>query len=180
MATAATEKGTGKFAITVEPYELRKLISLLNALPKDTQQIVRDRAQPMSARLKGQLMQFADSSPTPQAKLVAESALTPRDRLIRVDLGGSKKVGRKYGGETRKNGSKVKQQAAPAGALLWGSEWGSHTGVDRAGRKYTNRFVAPYNNKGYWINKAIDWYVPKVANEYVVMIKEVIKEAGLD
>lgn len=176
----ATESGTGSFSITVEPYELRQLFSLLNALPKETQQIVRDRAQPMSMRLKGQLMQFADSSPTPQAKLVAAVATTPRDRLIRVDLGGKTKVGRKYGGETRKNGSKVKQDAAPAGALLWGSEWGSHTGVDRAGRKYTNRFVAPYNKKGYWINKGIDWYVPKVASEYVAMIKDVIKEAGLD
>lgn len=176
----ASEKGTGTFTITVEPNELRRLISLLNSLPKETQQIIRDKAQPMSQRLAGQLMQFADSSPTPQAKLVAAVALTPRDRLIRVDLGGAKKVGRKYGGETRKNGSKVKQGAAPAGALLWGSEWGSHSGVDRSGRRYTNRFKAPYNKKGYWINKAIDWYVPKVADEYVAMIKEVIKEAGLN
>ena len=119
MASKST-RDTGTFSFTVEPLELKNLFSLLSALPKEVQAEVRDSAQVMSKRLAGQLMQFGLASRTPQAKLVIESILTPRDRLIRVDVGGSKKVGRKYGGVASKSGkgSKVKMDAARAGALL--------------------------------------------------------------
>lgn len=176
----ATTSGRGTIAIEVEPLELRNLISLLNALPKDTQQSLRDKAQPLSKRFAGQLLMFSHSSRTPQAKLVAESLSTPRDRLIRVDIGGAKKVGRAYGGEMRKNGKKVKVQRAAAGALLWGSEFGSHPGLDSMGRKYTNRFGAQYRKSGYWINPAVDYYTPIVAKEYIQIVKDLIKDAGLD
>lgn len=176
----ATTNGRGTIAIEVEPLELKNLISLLNALPKDTQQTLRDKAQRLSKRFSGQLLMFSHSSRTPQAKLVAESLTTPRDRLIRVDIGGPKKVGRPYGGEMRKNGKKVKVQRAAAGALLWGSEFGSYPGVDSMGRKYTNRFGAQYRKSGYWINPAVDYYTPIVAKEYIEIVKDLIKEAGLD
>ena len=132
-----TDKST--FQFTVEPLELKQLFRLLNAMPKDVQNGIRDKAQAMSKRLAGQLMMYAHASPTPQAALVAESILTPRDRVIRVDIGGTKKVG----------------------------------------RKYTNRFGAGKND-GYWIKPAVDWYTPKVADEYIVMVKAIIRENGLD
>lgn len=176
----ASSKEQGKFSITVEPVELRGLLRLLSAMPKETQALVRDNAQPMSMRLKGQLIMHADSAPSPQARLVVGSISTPRDRLIRVDIGGTKKVGRKYGGAASKSGKgkKVKQSAAPAGALLWGSEYGSHGGTDRAGRRYTDRFKASYNKRGYWITPAVDYYLPVVAREYVEMIKKVAASIG--
>lgn len=170
----------GVMAIEVDPYQLKNLLAILRSLPTEVQQEVRDKAQPLSARLAGQLKQFADAAPTPQAKLVAQSISTPRDRLIRVDIGGSKKVGRPYGGEARKNGKKVKQSAAPAGAILWGSEYGSHKGTDQAGRAYTNRFKVGYKKSGYWIAPATDYYVPIVAREYEQMIIEIAKREGLD
>jgi hypothetical protein len=125
---------------------------------------------------------FSQSSPTPQTKLVAQTITPKRDRLIRVDIGGSKKVGRKYGGEQSKSGkgAKVRQQAAPAGALLWGSEFGSHKGVDSLGRPYTNRFKAPANKRGYWITPAVDYYTPIVAKEYIEIVQTIIKKVGLD
>jgi hypothetical protein len=111
---------------------------------------------------------------------VAQTISTPRDRLIRVDVGGSKKVGRKWGGETSKNGkSKVRQNQAPAGALLWGTEFGGHAGVDAIGRKYTNRFKAAPKKGGYWINPAVDYYTPIVAKEYIQLIQDVVKRVGL-
>jgi hypothetical protein len=181
MAFKAT-KGQGTFRIEVEPYALKNLISTLNLLDKETQGRVRDAAQPLSKRLAGQLMMFGGSSPTPQTKLVLESMLTPRDRLIRVDLGGSKKVGRPYGGTASKSGkgNKVGRSAAPAGALLWGSEYGSHSGVDRAQRKYTNRFKAPQNREGYWINKGVDFYTPVVAREYIEIVQGIINDLRLN
>ena len=74
----------------------------------------------------------------------------------------------------------MRQNAAPAGALLWGSEYGSHAGIDQMGRKYTNRFKAPSNKRGYWINPAVDYYVPIVAREYAEMVQTVVKKLGLD
>jgi hypothetical protein len=181
MAFKAT-KGQGSFRIEVEPYAFKNLIATLNLLDKETQGRVRDAAQPLSKRLAGQLMMFGGGSPTPQTKLVLESMLTPRDRLIRVDLGGPKKVGRPYGGTASKSGKgkKVGRTAAPAGALLWGSEYGSHSGVDRAGRKYSNRFKAPQNKSGYWINPAVDFYTPVVAKEYIELVQSIIRELRLN
>jgi hypothetical protein len=172
--------GKGTLAITVEPVEFRNLIRLLGSLPKESQQEIRDRALPLSQRFAGQLLQFAQASRTPVAVKVAESLAPKRDRLIRVDVGGTKKVGRKYGGEKRKGGTVVKQGQAVAGALLWGSEYGSHRGVDRRGRAYTDRFKAPYNKGGYWINPAMDYYLPIIAREYAQMVQDVVKKAGMD
>jgi hypothetical protein len=179
MASKST-RDTGTFSFTVEPLELRNLFSLLSALPKEVQGEVRDSAQLMSKRLAGQLIQFGLVSRTPQAKLVVQSITTPRDRLIRVDIGGTKRVGRKYGGKTSKNGKRTNQQSAQAGALMWGSEYGSHPGIDRRGRKYTNRFKAVANPGGYWITPAVDWYTPVVAKEYIAMVQTIIRANGLE
>jgi hypothetical protein len=176
----ASKQGT--FAIQVEPAALRNLIQTLNLLDKETQNQVRDAAYPLSQRLAGQLLMFSQSAPSPQTKLVAKSITAKRDRLIRVDVGGSKKVGRKYGGEQSKSGkgAKVRQQSAPAGALLWGTEYGSGKGTDSIGRPYSNRFKAARNKRGYWINPAVDYYTPIVAKEYIDIIQTIIRKVGLD
>ena len=178
----ATKAGRGTFAITVEPVEFRNLIGLLNSLDKETQDEIRTNALSMSQRLAGQLLMFSQSAPSSQTKLVAQTITAKRDRLIRVDVGGSKKVGRKYGGEQSKSGkgAKVRQNAAPAGALLWGTEFGSHKGVDSLGRQYTDRFKAPANKRGYWMTPAVDYYTPIVAREYAQMVQDVVKRLGLD
>jgi hypothetical protein len=123
-------------------------------------------------------MMSAQAAPAPQTKLVAETITPKRDRLIRVDIGGPKKVGRKYGGEASKSGkgNRVRQNAAPAGALLWGTEYGSHGGVDSIGRTFTNRFKTPYNKRGYWIAPAVDYYVPIIAREYALMVQQIADE----
>jgi hypothetical protein len=172
----------GVYSIEVEPVALKNLIQTLNLLDKESQNAVRDAALPLSQRLAGQLMMSAQGAPAPQTKLVAQTIVAKRDRLIRVDIGGPKKVGRKYGGEASKSGkgNKVRQGAAPAGALLWGTEYGSSRGTDSLGRAYTNRFKAPQNKKGYWISPAVDYYTPIVAKEYIDIIQSIIKSKGLD
>jgi hypothetical protein len=182
MAAIQGKAGQGKFAIEIEPLQLKQLFSLLSALPKEAQNDIRTQSQAISKRFAGQLFMFSQSAPSPQTKLVAETISTPRDRLIRVDVGGSKKVGRKYGGETSKSGKgkKVRQESAPAGALLWGTEYGSHVGVDSLNRKYTDRFKAPLKKSGYWITPAVDYYAPIVAKEYIEIIKETVKKVGLN
>lgn len=174
------DKKQGVYAITVDPYAMKNLLKTLSKLDKETQNEVRDAALPLSQRLAGQLQQFADSAPSPQTKLVAQSITAKRDRLIRVDIGGTKKVGRKYGGESRGKGKKVKQGSAPAGALLWGTEYGSGRGTDSAGRSYTDRFKAARNKGGYWIAPAVAYYAPIVAKEYEEIVTKIIKREGLD
>lgn len=172
----------GVYAIQVEPASLRNLFQTLNKLDKETQDEVRSAALPLSQRLAGQLLMFSHSAPSPQTKLVAQSIVAKRDRVIRVDVGGTKKVGRKYGGEQSKSGkgNKVRQNQAPAGALLWGTEYGSTKGTDAIGRPYSNRFKAPRNKRGYWIAPAVDYYTPIVAKEYIDIIQTIIKRVGLD
>lgn len=165
----------GKFAIDVEPLEFKSLLSVLRSLDKEQSAKVREGALPLSKRLEGQLRMFAMVAPAPQTNLVAQSITAKKDRLIRVDIGGTKRVGRAY--KSRSQGRTVK---APAGALLWGTEYGSHSGIDSLGRKYTNRFGVPKNKGGYWINPAVDYYAPIVAREYAQMLTEVIKENKLD
>jgi hypothetical protein len=175
----ASKKGV--YSIEVEPAALKNLIQTLNLLDKETQNEIRDAALPLSKRLAGQLMMFSQSAPAPQTKLVAQTITAKRDRLIRVDIGGPKKVGRKYGGETSKSGKgRVRQNAAPAGALLWGTEYGGGRGTDSLGRAYTDRFKAPRNKRGYWISPAVDYYTPIVAREYIDIVQTIIKKVGLD
>jgi hypothetical protein len=171
----------GVYAIEVDPRQLKDLLGTLRALDKETQDEVRTRAQGLSVRLAGQLMMYANAAPSPQTKLLStpKAIKTPRDRLIRVDIGGSVKVGRKYGGQKNSRGQKTKQNQAPAGALLWGTEYGSHPGIDSIGRPYTDRFKVGSNPKGYWIAPAVDYYVPIVAKEYAEMIQEVAKRGGV-
>jgi len=165
----------GTFEITVDPVEFKELLSVLRSLDKETSQKVRDGAMPLSQRLAGQLMQFAMAAPAPQTRLVAQSITAKRDRLVRVDVGGSKKVGRAYRSRETK-----KQVKAPAGALLWGTEYGSRSGTDSIGRAFTNRFKVGRNRSGYWINPAVDYYAPVVAREYAQMLQDVIKSNKVD
>ncbi len=178
MATKSTQ---GKFAIEIEPREFKDLISILRTLDKEESQKVRDGALPLSKRLAGQLHMFAMVAPAPQTRLVAQSIEAKRDRLIRVDIGGKKPVGRAYRSRQKQNKSGTgKLIKAPAGALLWGTEYGSHPGTDSMGRKFTRRFVVGRNRDGYWINPAVDFYAPVVAREYAQMLKDVIQENKLD
>ena len=122
MATKSTQ---GKFAIEIEPREFKDLISILRTLDKEESQKVRDGALPLSKRLAGQLHMFAMVAPAPQTRLVAQSIEAKRDRLIRVDIGGKKPVGRAYRSRQKQNKSGTgKLIKAPAGALLWGTEYG--------------------------------------------------------
>lgn len=172
----------GVYSIEVDPVALKSLFKLLSSFDKETQNEIRDKAQPLSQRLAGQLMMSAMSAPAPQTKLLANAKAikTPRDRLIRVDVGGSAKVGRKYGGVKNSKGTRTKQDAAPAGALVWGTEYGSHAGTDSLGRKYSNRFKVAKSRQGYWIEPAVNYYTPIVAAEYAEMVQTVARRMGLD
>jgi hypothetical protein len=115
---------------TVDTRDLARLSKRVDALQKtlaDERNADMKTANGQTAiELVKQLRSAASSSPTPQARLVAETVAPARTG---VRVGGRKRVG---------------SRRTPAGALLWGSEHGSATG----------RFVAgPGGN--YWIQPAV-------------------------
>lgn len=172
-SASAAYKGTINFVL--DPITLRSYLKTIGSLDKEIQNEIRDNSQRLSLKIRDALYLRAQRSPTPQAKLVAESMTTPRDRLPTVKIGGSKKVGRPY--KQLGTGKIIK---APAGALLYGSEYGSHGGKDRAGRNQGDRFKAPRTKLGYWINPASDSMAREVFTEWVEYVDRIIKREGLD
>ena len=175
----ASTKSQGKISIDVDPVALKDLRATLRLLDKETSSELRDKAQPLSKSLARELtVAAAFSAAPPQAILVARSIATPRDRMIRVDVGGSKRVGRPYGG--KRPDSKV--TSAQAGELLWGSEYGSGgQPQDRAGRRMgRSRFVKGRNKRGYWINPTVDANIKPIADEYVEIVKDIVKRLKLE
>mgnify|MGYP006271724071 FL=1 len=176
---ASKKRGSSIMSIDVDRAALRALYKELSTLTPDIQQEIKKEAHRLSTNFATALRTAAISSPTPQAALVAKSIRPVKDRTPVVVIGGPKKVGRPYGGETRKNGHKVKQNRAAAGALLWGSEHGGKGGTDRRNRHYTNRFVASRNMSGYWIAPTTKKFGTKLWNEYNTMVTHIIRRKKL-
>jgi hypothetical protein len=175
----AATKSQGKISIDVDPVALKDLRATLRLLDKETSSELRDKAQPLSKSLARELsVAAAFGSAPPQAILVARSISTPRDRMIRVDVGGSKRVGRPYGGKR----PDTKSTSAQAGQLLWGSEYGSGgQPIDQAGRRMgRSRFVKGRNKRGYWINPTVDANIKPIADEYVQIVKDIVKRLKLE
>lgn len=179
----ANTQQRGKIRIEVDPIALKDLRQTLKLFDQEASKEIRDRAQPLSQSLARELsVAAAFSAAPPQAILVAKSISTPRDRMIRVDIGGSKRVGRPYGGERDSKGTTRNRISAQAGELLWGSEYGSGgQPYDRAGRKMgKSRFVKSRNKSGYWINPTVDANIKDVADAYTEIVKDIVKRLKLE
>ncbi|MEI6505036.1 MAG: hypothetical protein WCO90_04040 [Planctomycetota bacterium] len=169
----ARTSSASQITVSVGP-DFRHLMRSLNTLPKTVQNEIRDKAQDISKILARDLIGNAHLAPTPTAALVAKSIRTPRDRLVRVDIGGPLQVGHAY--KPRTGGRKAR---ASAGSLMWGSEHGSRAGKDRRGRTYSNRFHAPHNPKGYWLIPGIAEMAPSAAKEWTHLVTTVLGREGL-
>lgn len=182
----------------IDPYYYYDLLKKMNKIPKETQAEIRRSSFGLAQGLaraianEGYTRAMLGTAP-PQAELVAKSVKPVRDRIIKVELGGKMKVGRpfrplatrrklkngKFAGPTKK---------APAGALLYGSEFGSSENPkDRKGRGMGRRYILPhrpYNlsvtDNGYWVHPAWRDFVPKAWNEWLDIVNAALKENGLD
>lgn len=139
--------------------DTRDLIPLLKGLGRVEKSLrdesnvrLRNAAGQAAQALASELRQSASSSPTPQARIVADSIRVRRDRLVSVAIGGSKRVG---------------SRGTPAGAILWGSE---HGGVN---------FQAPHGGS-YWMQPAVQRYAAGGAQGvYLAAVNEILRDAGL-
>lgn len=177
--------GQGQVTFQVDPITLRAYLKAIGSLDKEVQDEIRAAAGRMSTDLKDALTLRAMISPTPQARLVARSITTPRDRLPVVKIGGTKKVGRQYQSREKRTGKTGKplpgkKIKASAGELLYGSEYGSRGGVDRRGRKMGDRFVVGRNPGGYWIEPTTEIWGRRLFEQWVDMVDRVLDREGIN
>jgi hypothetical protein len=171
---AVTSRTVG---IDIDRSDLRALLSALSKLERDAQDVVRDGALAISTDLAGELRDAARRSRTPAAALVALSIRPRRDRVVAVE-----RVGREYRAvrHTPTGKRTTRRVRAAAGTLLWGSETGSQGGTDRQGRRYTDRFGAPHNPRGYWIRPTVEKYGPQARERWLRVVLEAIRKAGFE
>lgn len=156
--------------------DARELFKALNKLPKDVQNGIRITNQTNAEKLRHEIIGEIGAGDPPQAELIKSTIKAKRDRNIRVDSGGVKQVGRAYASRT-KAGRKYR---APAGALVFGAEYGSSgKPTDRKGRAMGARFVRPHNPKGYFIGPALVRFGPILLKEWIDTINQQIRKEGL-
>jgi hypothetical protein len=170
----------------------RVLLFALKGLDKEINKEIRDHVRPMSEELAQDLIHSAHGASgrvPPQAALIASTIKARSDRMVRVQMGGEKKVGKAWGG---KNG-KPKQRAT-AGWLLYGAEHGS-SGLreDKAGRKMGHRFTLPHRGSKWWIHPnntpeqagyfiapVVHHHGTRIVEKWQAYVKQIIAREGLN
>lgn len=147
----------------------------LNTLPKEIQNDIRDSNLANSRILAKNIQAAISAADPPQARLIEDSIKPARDRVIRVNAGGPKAAGRPY----KSSKSQGRKYRAPAGALVYGSEYGSSgKPQDRRGRNMGARFVRPHNEKGYFIGPAMERFAPQLLKIWTNTIQDAIRDKG--
>lgn len=169
--------------------DARSLHLAFSRLPKEVQKEIRQTFRPLSNQLAGDFKTAPGMKP-PQFDLI-QKAITPKtDRQIRVQIGGTKKVGRPYkrfnkfkGRDGNIHRSKFNIQPnfqAPAGALVHGVEFGSSGKTkDRSGRTMGNRFKMGHNPNGYFITPTLERFAPELYEIWKNTILKAARKSGL-
>lgn len=163
--------------------DAREIYAALSKLPKEVQNEIRARNLIEAQKLAREIVMNAyDPGVPPQAELVAQSVKAQRDRSVKVNVGGPKRVGRPYKSRT----GNTRQYRAPAGLLMYGAEHGSSGNpTDRSGRKMGPRFVRPHRGNprnpfdGYWIGPVVQVQGQEIADKWRDLCQRAIKGLGL-
>jgi hypothetical protein len=129
-----TKRGRGQFGLYVDDVDVMKLYKAINNVEKELRADINGRlrdAAGESANDLAQDLRQASAFGPPQAALVAQTIKVRRDRIPKVAIGGSKRVG---------------HRKTVAGKLLFGSE--------RGGRN----FQRP-SGGNYWIKPTVDRFL---------------------
>jgi len=131
---------------------LRETLAAFRRLPKDASAELRDAAQKIAEVIATAAKGAAVVDVSPQARLMAPTITTRRDRVPVVQAGGSRKVGR---------------AGAPAYKLLFGSEFGSN--------RY-RQFHRPHQGrKGAWFFATVEKNQGKIEREWLAAADEIIE-----
>ena len=159
-------------------------------LPKEVQREIRQTFRPLSNQLAADIKTPVGIKP-PQYELIEKTIKPKTDRQIRVQVGGSTKVGRPYkryqkfkGRDGKIHRSKFNVQAgyrASAGALIHGVESGSSGKArDRKGRTMGDRFKLPHNPRGYFIKPTVERFAPELYETWKQTIVRAARQVKLD
>lgn len=166
---------SGTVSVHVE-VDSRAVLAAFRGCSREVNDELRDESVSIARSLAGHLVRAAhDPTAPPQAALLAPTVKPARDRIVKVNIGGTKRVGRAY--RSRRTGRRTQ---APAWAVMWGSEYGGHrSGRDSAGRTYGNRFVRGRNLAGYWILPTIKAHGDDARRAWVDAVDRVARRHGL-
>lgn len=168
--------GFGSQKLVTTDIDARGLLYAMRKLPKEVQNELR-KMNAADAQALAQDLKYTRAYAPPQKELLQGAVYVVKDRVIRVDIGGKKQVGKAY--KRRTNGGA--KYRSPAGALVYGSEYGSSgKDVDRFGRKMGNRFKLPHNPRGYWINPTVEKYSKELLEKWKTRTQRAIEGLSLD
>lgn len=148
--------------------DLRGLLKALNTMDKDSQTVLKDKVQAISAWTAQGIIASSYSAPYPaQTAVVAATVRYSRDRIPTVTIGGAK--GRASGG-------------ANAGVLLFGNEFGgdrnalgNKTAFKNGGYRFAPRTGREgRGNTGYWIFPALKAMQPMVTSRWKAAVEDVL------
>ena len=148
--------------------DLRGVLKALNDMDKESQTVLKDKVQAISAWTAQGIIAASYDTPYPkQTAVVAATVRYSRDRIPTVTIGGAK--GRASGG-------------ANAGVLLFGNEfggnrnaWGNKTAFKNGGYRFAPRTAREgRGNLGYWIFPALKIMQPVVTERWKAAVKDVL------
>ncbi len=154
--------------------DLRGLLKALNTMDKESQSVLKDKVQAISAWTAQGIIAASYSAPYPaQTAVVAATVRYSRDRIPNVTIGGAK--GRASGG-------------ANAGVLLFGNEfggdrnaWGNKTAFKNGGYRFAPRTAREgRGNAGYWIFPALKQMQPIIVAKWKTAVGDVFSNWDKD
>jgi len=130
----------------------------------------------------------ARSSPTPQARAMAETARAKSDRLIMVQVGGvnpplsgfRRGIGKKRAAGRSSSSGRDASSRTYRTTLAWGSEFGPKGGRHKpSGRsgipgRPVNHYKAARNERGYWVLPAVENVMTRAQDRWDDAITRII------
>ena len=113
---------------------------------------------------------FADAmaSKYDRAVTVQIPSVNPVLSGLRTGVGKKNVGGRKHAGGTRSATT-----ASVRATLAWGSEFGPHPSST------VNHYGVPRSSKGYWVGPGVESVLPQVRNEWLDMVRDVLRRNNL-
>lgn len=149
--TTRSGRSSSALTLTVRIDGARDYLAALNAFGRDANKVIRDKAGEIAETIARQVI-VAGMVEGRQAAIVAPTTRVKRDRVPVVEVGGSKRIGRR-----RK----------PAYKLLFGSEFG---GTE------LRQYKAHRGREGYWIFPTVERNEDRVERMWLDAADELLAE----
>lgn len=159
--------GNGSFRASIKVEGAKEVLAMFKDLPKEASDALRNASLPIGNELAGAIKAAAPHSRNPQAALLAQSVVVKRDRVPKVQAGGSF-------APTRKNEKKVGKDKT-AEAILFATEFGLQKAK---GHGFQRRVKDNHGAKSYWFLAAVDADSDKVAQMWRDAVGQVLLAAN--